>query len=407
MAAEINVRPMATDESDEVARLRSVGFEYDQAKIRQSMEADVRGTNKYIVVAETGGELAGTAMAFPTQMWVSGVPLQMSAVGAVTTAPDHRGKGVCAAMMDYLLDRMYRDEMAITALFPADHRIYHRHGYTSVATWHSYRLSPRYLLPFALAENVRPFAAEDLRSIQSIYRGQQLSQADGRLTRSASWWQNKLTAPEALSGDNHIVVYDDGGVEGYMSYAVTDNTLNILEMFTYSDEAYCGLWGYLAQQSRIELITYLAPPDDPVYRLCRLPVGEQTYFGSFNYTHLYQAVSGFMLRIVHLAEALTSRFYPHDMMGHRILKITDPQLSANETPIRFRIVDGRPEAQPAPDEAPHITTDIATFSQIFCGYVSPAEARRLGQLQADDESVAWLGKAMQTKPLFIHRGDWF
>ena len=82
-------------------------------------------------------------------------------------------------------------------------------------------------------------------------------------------------------------------------------------------------------------------------------------------------------------------------------------MPANQKLINFRIVDGRPDIIPVEGKSPHIETDIATFSQIFCGFLSPEAAYRLGSLQADEETRAWLSKAMSTNPLFIHAGDWF
>ena len=94
-------------------------------------------------------------------------------------------------------------------------------------------------------------------------------------------------------------------------------------------------------------------------------------------------------------------------MGSRVLQIADPHLPQNQKPIRLRIVDGRGETHPAENETPDIRTDIVTFSQIYCGFLHPVQARRQGKLSGDDESVAWLGQAMAAKPLFIHQNDWF
>lgn len=408
METKITVRPFTPHDLDTIAHLDAIGFGLDEAEVRAHRQADLRGSNKSLVLAEIGGEAVGCANGFPTQMWLSGVPLPLGAVAGVTTHPDYRGRGVCTAMMDYLLNRMYHDGLALSALFPADHRIYHRYGYASVATWHYYTLKPEYLYTFPEGDYVRPFQLADLPAIRSIYRGGQLSLADGRLTRSATDWEKRHLSQANRAAPNAVAVYDHGGVEGYLRYSIDDDlVLRVAEIVVAGEAAWRGLWSYLAQLPHIAAIDYLAPADEPVYRLCRLPVNPPLRRFGFSFTPLYQAVSGFMARIVNLPEALTARFYPHNMMGNRVLKIHDPQLPANEALLKFRIVDGRPEVKPVEGETPQIETDIATFSQIFCGYLSPAEANRLGQLQADEETVDWLGRAMEAKPLFIQRGDWF
>jgi predicted acetyltransferase len=333
----------------------------------------------------------------------------MSAVGSVVTHPDHRRKGVFKAMMAYLLQRMSQEGAAISALFPADHRLYQQFAYAAAANWQAYTIAPANLPAFAEAKAVRPFETEDLPVIRSIYRGGQLSQNDGRLSRSNSWW-NHLVSKKYRSGNKRIAVYDADGVEGYLKYTLCkENTLHIEEMLVSDDAAWRGLWGFLATQP-VQAIEYLAPPDDPVLHLLKVPASSSDgngWWTSDDFNEVYRATTSFMLRIIDLTEALTSRFYPQNMMGNRVLKIHDPLIPANSQLVNFRIVDGRPDTLPVDAQPPQIESDIATFSQIFCGYLSPETARKLGKLQADDESAAWLGKAMALKPLYIHSGDWF
>jgi predicted acetyltransferase len=404
---EITVRPATTDDLDTIAHLRSLGFGGDEAEVRTNLENNPRYNYRHIVMADIEGQSVGTACVFPTQMWLSGVPVEMGAVAGVTTHPNHRNKGVFAAMMRYLIDRMAHEELAISALFPASHAIYQKFGYAPAAIWQAYSIKPENLLLFTGANQVRPFEPTDLPTIRSIYRGGQLSRADGRLTRLTAWWDS-LVSEKNRTGNNYIVVYDDEGVEGYLKYTITDEkVLKVREMLVYSDAAYRGLWSYMAAQPDVVSIDYIAPADEPVFHLLNIPGDSHGGNRGWIFDDIYHGTSTFMLRIVNVVEALTSRFYPQDMMGNRILKIYDPQIPANEKPIKFRLVDGRPETEPAEDQTPQIETDMVTFSQIFCGFLSPEKARGLGKLQTDDESVSWLSKAMKTRPLYIHHGDWF
>ena len=408
MSAEIIVRPARITDLDTVARLHTLAWGGSEAETRAFIESNPRYNYRHIVTADLDGETVGTAGAFPTQMWLSGVPVQMGAVGGVVTHPDHRRKGVFKAMMKYLLRRMAQEGAAISALFPASHTLYRQFSYAAAANWRAYTLMPANLPAFAEADAVRPFEMEDLPVIRSIYRGGQLSQNDGRLSRSNSWW-NHLVSEKYRRDNKHIVVYDAEGVEGYLKYTLgAENTLRVDEMLVSDDAAWRGLWGFLAAQSA-QSIEYLAPPDDSLLHLPKEPAsaGNSNGWWMPDFQEVYRATTSFMLRIIDLKEALTSRFYPQNMMGNRVLKIHDPLISANNQLVNFRIVDGRPDTLPVDSQPPQIESDIATFSQIFCGYLSPETARKLGKLQADDESVDWLGKAMALKPLYIHSGDWF
>jgi len=408
MGEKVTIRPATVDDLEVIAHLKVLGFGGSEAIRRADLENNPRYNYRHVIMAEIEGKPVGTAMAFPTQMWISGVPLQMGAVGAVTTHPDFRRRGIGFMMMQRLLESMAQEGMALSALFPMVYNLYQQCGYAPAAVWHAYSIKPDNAPVFDGRQKVRPFMREDLAAIRSIYRGVELSQADGRLSRSNTW-SDKLAIEDARPGNIYPVVYDgEAGVEGYLKYSINeDKVLKVIEMFVSGSAAYRGLWGYMANQPDITRIEYLAPADEPILHLLKKP--KDSYGGNrgWVFDDIYHVTTSFMIRVIDVVEALTSRFYPSSMMGNRILKIHDPQLPKNEQLINFRIVDGRPDTIPVNGHSPQLETDIATFSQIICGFLSPEVAHRLGRLQADDDTVTWLSKAMAAKPLFIHKGDWF
>jgi len=408
MSTEIIVRQATNDDLDTIGQIMAAGFGGDASQWRANLEGNPRYGVNNMVIAEIDGQPVGNATSFSTQMWLSGVPLQMGAVADVVTLPAFQNQGVASTMMQHLLQKMADQGMAISVLFPASYGIYSRCGYADAAVWHAYSIEPNNVIITSEAEQVRPFVDDDLATIRSLYRGSQLSQADGRLTRSNAWWDSLVTLPHR-TGPNHIVVYDgDMGMEGYLKYSLTeDKGLKVREMFVHSDAAYRGLWSHLAGQPDVTRIEYLASADDPILHLLKEPRDSAGGNRGWIFNDIYHATSATMLRIIDLSEALTSRFYPHNMMGNRVIQLSDPNLSANQELINFRIVDGRPDIIPVEGQPPQIESDVATFSQVFCGFLSPEMARRLGKLQADDDTIEWLSKAMATKPLFIHADDWF
>lgn len=408
MSETITVRPITPADFDDVARIKVAGFGGDEARQRANLEDNPRYNYTHVVAAELAGEMVGVATAFPAQMWLSGVPVQAGAVAGVTTLAQFRGRGAATQMMQALLERMRQEKTPLSILYPFSHAFYRRLGYGTASLVHVYRVAPGNLPPFPEAAAVRPFSAEDLPAVRSLYRGQ-LSWFDGRLARTNAWWEAIMA--RAVERNEVQVVYDADGIHGYLRYSVREQAggareLVISEMFSRDDAAYRGLWGYLAGQTA-RLIHYYAPPDEPLYQLLADPLAVDAANRGWVFNDVYTVTPGFMLRLVHLAEALTARFYPSDMLGEVVLKIDDPQLPANAEPVALRLVDGRPETAPAGDRQPQIESDIVTFSQVYCGFLTPTEAHRLRRLQAGDDALAWLSKAMATQPLFIHGGDWF
>ncbi|MFQ5613120.1 MAG: enhanced intracellular survival protein Eis [Anaerolineae bacterium] len=408
MSDAIVIRPATPADFDEIARVKAIGFGSDEARNRARLESNPRYNHTHMVVAKIKGETAGVATAFPTQLWLSGVPIHAGAVAGVTTLPKYRRRGVATNMMQILLERMRQEQLALSILYPFSHPYYRRLGYGTAGLVHAYRIAPGDLSVFSEAQSVRPFTPDDLPAVRSLYRGE-LTWFDGRLTRSNAWWK----AIQATAQERREIqaVYDDGGLDGYLRYRFQKNDtgkrdLIVVEMFTASDAAYRGLWGYLAGQMA-NAIYYLAPPDEPVHQLLANPLAVEAKNNGWIFNEVYNVAPSFMLRIIDIEEALTSRFYPPDMMGEAVFKIDDPQLPANAEPIALRLVDGRPETSPAGDRKPQVETDIVTFSQIYCGFLPPAQARRLNRLTIDDDLLVWLGRAMAAHPLFIHAGDWF
>lgn len=404
---EIVVRPAQKADVDTIAQLRSVGFGSNANAVRRHIADNPRYALKDIVMAEMGNDTCGTACAFPTQMWMSGVPVSMGAVAGVTTHPRARMQGVANAMMRYLLQKMAADGLAISTLFPADHTLYCRYGYGAAAVWHHYSIAPTNLPYFDEVSSVRPFRQDDMSALRSLYRGTQLSQNDGRLSRPKGVWQ-QFAQIKHPSIEQHLMVYDDDGVTGYVKYLIdAKKNLRIHEMISHTDAAFRGLWAHVATRPEVMAITCSTSADEPLFHLLNVPVDSHHGNRGWIFEDIFHGTSTFMLRIINLAQALTERFYPADLQGNVTLKISDPHLPDNGEPLHFRIVDGRAETHSAAEDAVNVEADIITFSQIYCGFLPPAFARRMGKLTADDAAVTFLQHAMTTRPLYMPQTDWF
>lgn len=401
------VRPALPNELEAVANMRAIGFGGEKEQALKRLEENPRFNASHIIVAEYGGQLIGTGTIFPAQMWLSGVPLSVGAVAGVTVLPAYRQQGVAAKLMEFSIIRMYSEQQALSVLFPFSHKYYNKFGYGTVSNLHLYRINPRNLATFAGADKVRPFQPDDLPVLRVLYKGQ-LTWNNGWFTRSNEWW-DKIVAqwPD-------IMVYDDGDmVRGYFSFQISTNqsgerVLKIHEFFTAEDEAYRGLLGYLATQNKVDVIEYMAPAHTPLQHSLRQPVAAGGQHHGWIFNDLCYIIPGPMARIINLPKALTTRFYTRGISGERIIKVVDPLIPSNEELLVFRLVDGRAETRPASEGSkPQIETDIRTLTQILCGYLEAADARRLGRFKADEDTCSWLDKIMVDTPLFIQAGDWF
>jgi predicted acetyltransferase len=401
----VTIRPVEPAELDDVAEMRAVGFGGRKEHILVRLKNDPRYKNAELVVAEFDGQLVGTASVFPAQMWLSGVPLSVGAVAGVTVLPSYKRKGIAGKLMETLITKMHADGLALSVLFPFSHRYYNNFGYGTISDLHAYAIAPENIAVTGDASQVRPFSPDDLPMMRVVYKGQ-MTWHNGWFTRSNAWWDNIVERWQ-----NIVVFETDGFIDGYLIFLNKngpkgEKILHIREFFAAEPEAYQALLAYLAQQ-KVEVIEYLAPADTPLRYSLAEPIAVNAENRHWIFNDLCHITPGPMGRIINLSEALTTRFYTRGMSGERVLKVRDPQVPANEAPIVFRLVDGRAETRPAGDAAPQIETDISTLTQVMCGYLTSADARRLGRFNTDADTASWLDKITADAPLYIQAGDWF
>jgi predicted acetyltransferase len=398
---------MTEDDLEAVAQLRSIGFGRNKEKTMTALKNDPRYNLSHIIVADHAGQVIGTTTIFPVKMWLSGVPVNVGAVAGVAVLPEFRRQGVAAKMMDAAVRRSFEQGDALSALFPFSHDYYHKFGYRTVSDLHAYRINRHNLnLVSTEVNKVRPFNPNDLRVMRVMYKGQ-LTWHNGWLTRSDEWWER------LIKSWSKIMVFDnDGMIEGYYAYNIQLNddhepVLNIKEFFATDGAAYRALLHSLAEQNEAEIIQYLAPADTLLRHSLRQPVAHQAQNHGWIFNDLCYVTPGPMARIINLPKALTSRFYTRGISGERTLKVTDPLIPENEAPLVFRLVDGRAETRPADGGKPQIETDVATLSQILCGYMKAIDAYRLDLFRASEDTCSWLDKIIVDTPLYIQAGDWF
>ncbi len=402
----VTIRPVELDDLPVVAQIQAASFGGEADAALERLHNNPRYNLSHIIAADYDGQLIGSAIAFPAKMWLSGVPLSVGAVAGVATSPDYRQNGVAAKMMEFLIARMQAEGHALSVLYPFSHHYYEKFDYAPISDSHAYRIATDNLLTSAEGEQVRPFAPDDLSMLRVIYKGQ-MTWHNGWFSRSNAWWS------ELIERWSQLVVFEkEEMIEGYCAYEMkTDDqgreVLRIIELFAVEGEAYRGLFSYLATQTGADIIDYLAPPQAPLRHLLKRPVAEGGQNRGWIFNDLCHITPGPMGRIINLDQALTTRFYTRAMSGERVIKITDPLIPTNEAPLLFRVIDGRPETRPAAGFDPHIETDVRTFSQILCGYLTAKDAEYIGRLRADENSCLWLDNLIADSPLFIQAGDWF
>ncbi len=351
---------------------------------------------------------------FERAMSFNGDDLRTGLVAGLTVPPDQRRRGFAGRLMTGLLGEMYDKELPISVLFPFSLAYYRRLGYGLANRNWFLDLAPESLPDLPERVAVRRATPEDHAAIRSCYqRARRLPDNNGWLERTDWEWENRIWRENREA----VVCPDDGEVEGYLLYELVlgreESPVKVAEWVTTSDAAWRGLVGFLAsQRDQATVVTYNAPQDNPLLLVLNEPYSAVGGSAEWIFRQTARLVTGFTLRVVHLQTALAKRRYPPDLEMDLLLRVEDSQLPGNNQALHVRISDGVAAVAPIyslfPDHtSAALETDIATFSQIFTGFISAEQARTLGRLHADDAACARLSAAFAAAPLYMHRSDWF
>jgi predicted acetyltransferase len=408
-------RPITQDEIPIVADLQARAFRAEMSQYLDAYREDGRTdwTSLRLLTNEQQEPVAALSI-FERDMSLNGGELTAGLVAALTVPPDQRRRGFAGKLMTGLLEELYQKELPISVLFPFSLSYYQRLGYALVnRNW--FLDIPGHSLPdFPERVAVRRATSDDRAAIRACYeRARRQPDNNGWLARTEWEWENRVWRKDREA----VVCPTDGEVEGYMLYTLAwdgkEMRLKIAEWVATSDAAWRGMVGFLAsQRDQASVVTYNAPQDSPILLVLNRPYSAVGGSAEWVFYQSARLVTGFTLRVVHLQSALRSRRYPPDLKTDLLLRVEDPQLPGNSRAIHVHISDGSAGVAPVyslfPDHTPaSVETDIATFSQIFAGFISAEQARRLGRLHADDAACARLSAAFAAAPLYMHRSDWF
>ncbi|MEO7557413.1 MAG: GNAT family N-acetyltransferase [Acidimicrobiales bacterium] len=264
--ADIEVRPIVDAELAEYLRCVATAFFLEHREDEETLAfwRDRAGgdfTRRH--AGFVGGNLVGTAGAFAAELTVpGGETTSIGAITVVTVLPTHRRRGVLQSMMEVqLADAIDRGEVA-AMLIAAEWPIYGRYGYgmaIEAASTVVDTTSARFR-PFEDPGTVTLVSVPELRNVApSVFDAHRRSVA-GPITRSEMTWDVELGLRLRPGGDppkrRTAVVHRDGGgvVDGYAIYHPKDDwidnrpaiSLDVSELVTTTDAAYCALWRFLA-----------------------------------------------------------------------------------------------------------------------------------------------------------------
>ncbi len=338
-------------------------------------------------VAFDGNRAVSTAAEFRFLQWFAGRSIPMSGIFGVATLPEHRGGGVMRQVVSSLITEAHGRGTPITALYPAVLGPYRSLGYEIAGTFNEHRLRID-SIPAGLgdASAVREYTPDDLPAVRACW-SRAMRDATGTIEPDGdAWWVHRTFNPKMDPTLRAVVVPDvnGDGIDAFASFTRTPATgtldvafgLECEPMAAVTERGLRSVLAYVRGYRGLgQWVQWVGAPNDATTML----IPEHGVLHHWRYP--------WMLRLLHVDEALRARGWPAGARAEVEFAVDDPMFPENAGPWRLSVADGEAQVALADGTGPKPLT-IGTLSAMFSGYLRPHDAVRVGLMDGDDPAVA-------------------
>jgi predicted acetyltransferase len=337
------------------------------------------GTLDELHVVEEGARIVAHAFLFGLEVWFGGRPVKAGGIASVGVAPEARGRGVGAFLLERLHDVSHARGDAITVLFPFRQGYYARLGYAPTTPSRRLSLCPRAVPRDWLPKEglvLRAAQGADREGIEALYL-RACTRTTGWITRPPALWNTRLLDERRRW---FVLAREGGGLAGYVSWTIAQEeahgrtTITVHDLVADDDERRRPLWGLLgAQRDQADEVLVNVDAHDPIGSA--LVDADRERFGTSEVAHtLGTIVGGPMVHLQDIPRALAARGYACD---------ATLELDVSGERFHLRVDAGTATTGPSRASNP-ITVDRTALTAVAFGAMSPSDAARLGWLHPPD-----------------------
>lgn len=383
------VRPLGKEEFPAFIDLSAYSFAVSRTDLEQAWQPQL---DKIFALGVFDGEQMLAALRInPYQAWLGGRKVPLGGIAMVATPPEQRRRGHVDRLLQAALAQMRDAGQILSALQPFEFAFYRRYGWGLALEKVVYELHPAGLARYRAAGGVaRRVGVEAWAQVAAAYDAA-ARERFGWFDRDEARWRYILEHPIARWRPRCALwsPEPDAPAEGYMFYSleehkwpVQEHKIDVHEWIAATPRARHGLLAFMAnhdsQAGRLSLRCPPADPflawlDDPKVKTERTPLK--------------------MLRLVDVPAALAARPWAQGAAGELVVAIADRYAPWNQGQWRLSWEQGRFGCEAAPRAAADLSGDIAVWSQLYAGYITPRTAAAMGQLTVADPAALCLLQA--------------
>lgn len=389
-----NLRSYRADDAAEVeavARLFHLAFSATRDGAREWL-----GTLDPKHLRVSGDPANGCLVLLPMEQCFGGAALPMVGVQGVAVAPEARGRGTARSMMSHVLHELEGAGVPLSSLYASVPRFYEELGYGQAGGAYQTTLRLRELTRpgrhgrheggsegAGTSEIIALDAEHDaaLHACQAAFA----RRFDGAVVRPPYRWRSVANRGGVEQEAFGIVAADADPRERLDGYAI----LGRKREGELPGELFVGDVGFLTPAAGSRLCALIAAhaPTAPTARLFVPPWHPIVTIAAREWVEA-KCMEAWMLRIVRLPEALSTRGWPARVSAALRLDVRDDVLEGNAGEWVIDVADGtaRVRRPTRADDQPLVRLSIASLATLYGGWLRPSEAALAGLVEGEPEA---------------------
>lgn len=364
--------PDGAAETRQYARIMAQAF---NASV-EVFEPMVRSFRDDVRVIREGEQVNGGLVIYDMAQYFGGAPVPTWGIAGVAVRAEARARGHARELMRTTLRENFESGAPISTLYPAAPKLYRNLGWEFAGSrcLYCYRLAE---LPSGGGElSLREATDKDLGVMAELYTRRSRNQ-NGCLHRIDVLWNLSRRATKE-SPLHAYVVERDGKPEGYVTYTQQRSgdgfhfDLRVRDLVYLTHDAALAILAFFTRHRSVaDNLYFYAAPEDPL--LIELQRDQ--------HIKLHERLE-WMLRVVHVQDALQQRGYSPHVSAAAGVKIADKILPENAGHWQLELKEGRMTATPGGRGGPLL--DVRGLAALYTGCQSPTNLRAAGLLSGSD-----------------------
>ena len=326
------------------------------------------GLENFRVIRQAGRVAGGLAMLKMGQWWDErSVP--MTGIASVGIAPEFRGSGAAATLMQFAIREMHGQGISLSVLYAAVQRLYRKVGYEQGGTACGWEVPTA-----AIQTKTRTLPVHavpiDSELFRQVYQ-QQARSTNGFLDRNAAIWR-MILEPEAKET---VYAYCFGASDQPQGYIIfqhqrdQDDLLIVRDRMLLTVEARQTFWAFLSDhRSLIEKVRWKAGAIDDLTLLLPEQSAKQRF------------IDRWMLRVINVKDALEQRGYLPHLQTELHLDVRDGLIAENNDRFVLSIAEGKGHVTRGGKG--EVKLDIRGLAPLYTGFFTPNQLQLAGLLEA-------------------------